>query len=145
MSRVFCAARFHLRASLPMRLLWYSASLNRPVSSLEHLKGRRVFLEMLNNFELCQIVLDYVQNILPGGGENSSRGSSPRWSRACLWNVVNIHARRINMSFHMRCLCSICAVTLKDRIKKIKSYLCSTMGESQLSAVAILSIESKFR
>jgi len=54
----------------------------RPVTSLEHQEGRRVFWEGPKNFELCPIVLDYVQHILSMGGDKFSRGASTPWLRA---------------------------------------------------------------
>jgi len=43
---------------------------SRPVTSSWHQEGRRVFWEGPKFFELCPIVLDYVQHIFPGGTKN---------------------------------------------------------------------------
>jgi len=49
---------------------------------LGHQEGRRVFWEGRKIFELCPIVLNDVQHIFPGGGENFSRGGFAPWLRA---------------------------------------------------------------
>jgi len=49
----------------------------RPVTSLGHQEGRRVFWEGPKFFELCPIVSHYILSIFAGGGENFSRGTSP--------------------------------------------------------------------
>ena len=50
----------------------------RPVASLAHQEGRRVFREGRRFFELCPIFLNYLQHLFPGR-ENFSRGDSPYW------------------------------------------------------------------
>jgi len=40
---------------------------SRPVTSLGHQEGRRVFREGPRFFEPCPIFLNYVQHIFPGG------------------------------------------------------------------------------
>ena len=40
---------------------------SRPVTSLGHQEGRRVFREWPKIFELCPIFLNYAQHIFPGG------------------------------------------------------------------------------
>jgi len=40
---------------------------SRPVTSLGHQEGRRVFSEGPKVFKLCPIVSNYVQHIFPGG------------------------------------------------------------------------------
>ena len=42
----------------------------RPVTSLGHQMGRRVFWEKPNFFKLCPVVSDYVQHIFPRGAKN---------------------------------------------------------------------------
>jgi len=44
---------------------------NRPVTSLGHQAGRRVFWEGPKFFKLCPIVLNYIQHIFPGGASPS--------------------------------------------------------------------------
>jgi len=46
----------------------------RPVTSLGHQEGRRVFSEGPKIFELCPIVSNYIQHIFPWGREKFSRG-----------------------------------------------------------------------
>jgi len=48
----------------------------RPVTSLGHQEGRRVFRKGPKFFELCPICLNYVQNIFPGGAKNFLAGAS---------------------------------------------------------------------
>jgi len=48
----------------------------RPVTSLGHQGGEK-FSEWPNTFKLCQIVLNYVQHIFPGGGEKFCWGLIP--------------------------------------------------------------------
>ena len=61
------------------RLLW-------PANSLGHQVGRRVFSEGPKLFQQCQIVLNYVQHIFPGGKREKFKGLShlraPPWLRA---------------------------------------------------------------
>jgi len=54
----------------------------RPVTSLGHQEGRRVFREGLKFFELCPIVSNYVQHIFSGGAKNFLGGLLPPWLRA---------------------------------------------------------------
>jgi len=51
-----------------MRLLYAHIREGRPVTSLGHQEGWRVFREGPKFFELCQISSNYVQHIFPGGG-----------------------------------------------------------------------------
>jgi len=51
----------------------------RPVTSLRHQEGRRVFREGPKFFELRPIFLKYVQHIFPGGANNFLGGP---WLRA---------------------------------------------------------------
>jgi len=46
----------------------------RPVTSLGHQEGRKIFREGPKFFELCTIFLNCVQHIFPGG-EKFSRGA----------------------------------------------------------------------
>jgi len=54
----------------------------RPVTSLGHQDGRRVFSEGPKFFELCPIVKT-MSNTFFQGGENFSRGALHQWLRAC--------------------------------------------------------------
>jgi len=49
----------------------------RPVTSLGHQEGRRVFREGPTFFELCPIFLNYVQHIFPGGAKIFLGGFAP--------------------------------------------------------------------
>ena len=51
--------------------------LGTPVTSLGHQDGRRVFREGPKFFELCPIVLNYVQHIFPRGAKNFLGGFAP--------------------------------------------------------------------
>ena len=51
-----------------MRLLNTHMMAGRPVTSLGHQEGRRVFRDGPKFFELCQIILNYAQHIFPWGG-----------------------------------------------------------------------------
>ena len=52
------------------RMFKYFPQLIRPVTSLGHQGGRRVFWEGRNFFKLCPIVFNYAQHIFPGGAKN---------------------------------------------------------------------------
>jgi len=51
--------------------------ITRPVTSLGHKEGRRVFQEGLKLFELCLIFLNYVQNHFQGGKKICREVSPP--------------------------------------------------------------------
>jgi len=59
----------------------------RPVTSLGHQVGRRVFWKGPTFFKLCLIFSNYVQHIFPGGAKKLSGGFAPLrppWLRVCL-------------------------------------------------------------
>jgi len=60
----------------------------RPVTSLEHQEGRRVFWEGPQAFELCPIVLNDVQHIFPGEEKNFSGAASPPLITGLTWTMV---------------------------------------------------------
>jgi len=45
----------------------FKRSVPRPLTSLEHQEGRRVFWERSKFFEICPIFWNYIQHIFPGG------------------------------------------------------------------------------
>jgi len=51
--------------------------LSRPVTSLGHEAGRRLFWEGPKFFKLCPTVLNYVQHIFPGGAKKIFGGFRP--------------------------------------------------------------------
>jgi len=55
----------------------------RPVTSLGHQEGRRVFREGPKFFELCPLFSNYIQHVFPGGTKNFLGGLRPPWLRAC--------------------------------------------------------------
>jgi len=55
----------------------------RPVTSLGHQEGWRVFWEGPKFFELCPIVLNHVQHIFPVRAKIFFGGLSPPWLRPC--------------------------------------------------------------
>jgi len=57
----------------------------RPVTSLGHQEGRRVFREGPKFFELCKIFLNYVQHIFSRGGAKNFL--LPPWLRA-FWQIM---------------------------------------------------------
>jgi len=59
----------------------------RPVTSLGHQEGRRVFREGPKFFELCPLFSNYIQHVFPGGTKNFLGGLRPPWLRAC-WYVA---------------------------------------------------------
>jgi len=56
---------------------WPSRIPNKPVTSLRHQEGRRVFREGPKFFKLCPILLKCVQHTFPGGRKIFCRGLSP--------------------------------------------------------------------
>ena len=61
--------------------------LPRPVTSLEHQVGRRVFWEGPKFFKLCPTVFNFAQQIFPGGSTKFAGEASPPflpWLRACV-------------------------------------------------------------
>ena len=64
--------------------------LHRSVTNLRHQEGRRVFWEGPKIFELCPIVLNYVQHILPGGAKYLLGGLRPPRLRTWFYMIVHL-------------------------------------------------------
>ena len=67
----------------------------RPVTSLGHQEGRRLFREGPKFFELRPIVLKYVQYIFPGGAKNFLRWVSPALRPPLLTGLATTRKRKI--------------------------------------------------
>jgi len=57
---------------------------SRPVTSLGHQEGRRIFWEGPKYFEIRPIFSKYIQHTFPGGAKNFLRGLRPTWLRVCI-------------------------------------------------------------
>jgi len=64
----------------------------RPVTSLGHQEGQRVFREEPKFFELCPIFLNFVQHIFSGVAKNFLGGLRP----PCLWAWLRSSQSMIN-------------------------------------------------
>jgi len=75
--------RKHINWTISLRERHLPMPLRKPVTSLGHQEGRRVFWEGPTFFVLCPIVSNYVQDIFLVGTKNFL--PAPSWLRACLY------------------------------------------------------------
>jgi len=90
---------------------WRSYLRSRPVTSLGHQEGRRVFREGPKFFELCPVVSKYIQQIFPRGVKKFLGGIRSPWLRAC-WGVYDSFAARLP-PLECAIRCSVAATTVR--------------------------------
>ena len=90
---------------ISVKLFRKTALWRRPVTSLGHQGGRRVFWEGTKFFKLCPIILNYVQHIFTSGAENFLGGASRPWLRACCdaWRGASHQSTNKTMSGVLLC------------------------------------------
>jgi len=73
--------------------IYVTTPATRPVTSLGHQEGRRVFREGPKFFEPCPIFLNYVQHIFPGWAKIFLGLASPPWLRVCPQHSQQLFSR----------------------------------------------------